>query len=261
MQGLSASSESEIPVGFSGDYPSWDAAFSRCTDYDPGFEDRVRLMTLAVLRGHAEHTRDGVLYQQIEYSWPLLAGLMYCAALARGRLDVLDFGGSLGATYLQNRRFLDRLPTVSWHIVERAGNVAFARENIRHERLHFYATVDECLESAKPDVLLMSCVLQSLPAPYDFLHSMVALPFKHILIDRLPINGEPRDRLTIFRVWPDIVANQSRPWWFFHEERILDILRERFDIVEKFAGFESANVPSRYIGLVCTRRDEAAPTP
>jgi putative methyltransferase (TIGR04325 family) len=249
-----ASSESDIPVGFSGDYPSWDAAYALCTDYRPEFEDQVRLATLAVMRGLAEHTRDGVLFPAIQYSWPLLAGLLYCAALAGGPLDVLDFGGSLGATYLQNRRFLDRLPTVTWHIVERAGNVAFARENIRHDRLRFYDSVDECLRAATPSVLLLSCVLQSLPEPYVFLRAMGAKPFKHILIDRLPLHGEARDRLTIFRPLPAIVACMSRPWWFFDEQRILAVLGEAFDVVERFDGFESADIPSRYVGYVCSRR-------
>jgi putative methyltransferase (TIGR04325 family) len=245
---------SDIPFGFSGDYPSWDVAFARCTDYRPEFEEQVRLSTIAVMRGQAEHTRDGVLFPAIEYSWPLLAGLMFCAARAGGPLHVLDFGGSLGATYLQNRRFLDRLPTVSWHIVERAGNVAFGRQNIAHERLHFHDSVDACLAAATPSVLLMSCVLQSLPQPYEFLHSMVARAFEHILIDRLPLYGEPRDRLTIFRPPAQIVANMSRPWWFFHEAKILAALGAGYEVIERFDGFEGANVPARYVGYICSRR-------
>lgn len=145
---------------------------------------------------------------------------------------------------------------VSWHIVEREGNVAFARANIRHERLNFYGSVDECFAAATPSVLLLSCVLQSLPEPYVFLRAMVARSFNHILIDRLPLYGEPRDRLTIFRPPPAIVANMSRPWWFFDERKIWSVLGERFDIVESFDGFESASVPSRYAGYICSRRGE-----
>ena len=251
---MSTADASDPPAGFSGDYASWAEASAQCTDYVPEYEDKVRAATLSVLLGYAPHTRDGVVFPKVEYSWPLLAGLMYCAAAAGPRLSVLDFGGSLGVTYLQNRRFLDRLPTVAWHIVERDGYVEFGRNAIQHERIRFHRSVEECLAIDQPDVLLLSCVLQSLPDPYGFLETMLALPFRHLLIDRLPLNAEPRDRLTIFRTYPSIIANMSRPWWFFDEQRLLSAIAETFEMVETFDGFESANIPSRYAGYVFSRR-------
>src|SRR5262249_46107681 len=116
-----------IPPGHSGDYPSWETAFSLCTDYRPEYEERVKPATLAVLNGEAEHPRDGLVFDKIPYSWRLLSALILCAALDRGLLEVLDFGGALGVTSLQNRRFLDRLPSVMWHIVERDGYVEFGK--------------------------------------------------------------------------------------------------------------------------------------
>jgi putative methyltransferase (TIGR04325 family) len=251
---MSEAEPAELPAGFSGDYASWAEASVRCTDYVPEYEDKVREATLAVLLGYAAHTRDGVLFPKIEYSWPLLAGLMYCAASAGGRLSVLDFGGSLGVTYLQNRRFLDRLPAVEWHIVERGSYAEYGRSAIRHERIRFHDSVDACLAAHQPDVLLLSCVLQSLPDPYGFLATLLGLPFRHLLIDRLPLNAEPRDRLTIFRTYPSIIANMSRPWWFFDEQRLLSVITGQFELIEAFDGFEGANIPSRYVGYVCSRR-------
>jgi putative methyltransferase (TIGR04325 family) len=253
---LGAPRSHDIPFGHSGDFPSWEEAFSLCTDYQPEYEARVRATTLAVLKGQAECVRDGVAFDKVRYSWPLLGGLMYFATLSGGRLEVLDFGGSLGVTYLQNRRFLDRLPDVIWHIVEREENVEFGRRCIKHERIHFYSSIEECLVRAGPKVLLLSCVLQSLPDPYAFLCKAIDLPFKHILIDRLPLNVEPRDRLTIFRAPKEMAANQSRPWWFFDERKLLSIMTARFELVECFDSWERSNIPSRYVGYIFSRPAE-----
>ena len=68
--------------------------------------DKVLAATLKVKQGQAVFERDSVLFDEIEYSWPLLAGLMWAAASNGGKLNVLDFGGALGSSYYQNRKFL-----------------------------------------------------------------------------------------------------------------------------------------------------------
>ena len=62
-----------------------------------------------VRRGEAAFERDGVAFPREDYRFPLLAALMYVAARER-RLTVLDFGGSLGSTYFQNRKLLISTP-------------------------------------------------------------------------------------------------------------------------------------------------------
>ena len=61
------------------------------------------------------YERDSVVFEETQYSWPLLAGLMFGGMLldASGQLKVLDFGGSLGSIYYQNKKFLDKFRDVS----------------------------------------------------------------------------------------------------------------------------------------------------
>jgi putative methyltransferase (TIGR04325 family) len=61
--------------------------------------EKTRDALLKVKNGEAAYERDSVLFDEIQYAWPLLTSLMWVAAQAKGILNVLDFGGSLGTTY------------------------------------------------------------------------------------------------------------------------------------------------------------------
>lgn len=247
---------SNLPEGWSGDFASWAEAASLCSFDRPEFLAKVFAAAEAVLGGTAVHMRDGATFDEIEYSWPLLAGLLYAAARSGGNLTVLDFGGSLGTTYLQNRRFLDRMPGIEWHVVERDVYCDFAEQRIRHPRLHFHRSIEaSAAAGVKPDAVLLSAVLQVLPDPWAVLSSIRGLPARHVIIDRCPIHLEHRDRLTVFRAPVAIVDNMTRPMWFLHEDRLLAALAPEFELVERFSGFEGAsNVPSRFKGYILERR-------
>src|SRR5215475_3829712 len=97
--------------GWKGDYSSWEAAKKQAGSYDDGIIlEKVEQAALKVRNGEATYERDSVLFDRIEYSWPLLAALMWVAARNKGKLTVADFGGSLGSSYFQNKVFLEGLP-------------------------------------------------------------------------------------------------------------------------------------------------------
>ncbi len=226
-----------------------------CSFDQPEFLERVFSAANAVATGSAIHMRDGSLFDEIQYSWPLLAGLMYAAAKSGGRLVVLDFGGSLGTTYFQNRRFLDKLESVEWHIVERDVYCEVAPRYVQHPRLHFHRSIEACCAiGVKPGVVLFSSVLQSLRDPWELMAKIGDLPVRHVLIDRCPISTEKRDRLTVFRASTAVVANMTRPMWFFDEARLLAALGPDFSLIERFSGFEKLpGIPSQFHGYILER--------
>ncbi|MBN2143137.1 MAG: glycosyltransferase, partial [Candidatus Aureabacteria bacterium] len=67
--------------GWSGNYPSWEAALHDSKGYDsPDIFTKLKTASLKVKSGEAVYERDSVLFDKIEYSWPLLAGLMWIAS-------------------------------------------------------------------------------------------------------------------------------------------------------------------------------------
>jgi putative methyltransferase (TIGR04325 family) len=124
---------------FTGSYKSWEDALAHSKGYDSkDIFEKVKNSALKVNRGEAAFERDSVVFDKIEYSWPLLAALMWATAKENGRLDVLDFGGSLGSTYLQNRKFLEPIDDFSWNIVEQEHFVKCGKEIFESDRLKFF---------------------------------------------------------------------------------------------------------------------------
>jgi hypothetical protein len=56
---------------------------------------------LKVKNGDAPYARDAVVFDELVYPFPVLAGLLRARATNKNRLIVLDVGGSLRTTYYQ----------------------------------------------------------------------------------------------------------------------------------------------------------------
>jgi putative methyltransferase (TIGR04325 family) len=252
------------PRGWSGNYASWEEARRRSTGYDAAvILDRVRAAALKVKRGEAAFERDSVMFAQPDYSQPLLAGLLWFAALNRGSLTVLDFGGSLGSTYFQHRRFLDALPAVRWNVVEQKPFVECGRELFQDERLRFFETMAEAARDTAPSVALLSGVLQYLATPFAVLDEVMRSGVPGIIVDLTGFLETGPDRITVQRVPPTIYP-ASYPCWFFNRTKFLEFLRGRYELVSEFRDTIGQDIhlgwrkTGHYRGMVFRRRAGAA---
>jgi putative methyltransferase (TIGR04325 family) len=201
---------------------------------------KVRDSLLRVRNGQAVYERDSVLFDKTEYSWPLLAALLWCAARNKAHLNLLDFGGSLGSSYYQNRRFTRQLSSVRWNVVEQRNFVECGKRIFEDDELRFYFDVESCWHAQHPKLILFSSVLQYLEAPADVLETTLAYPFQFVLVDRTPffVDDIP-DRIAVQRV-PERIYRASYPIRFFNEERFLRHFAKRYALVERFQGYEGA---------------------
>lgn len=211
-------------ISFEGEFATWDEAASRCTGYDAqGILDKVLEATLKVKRGEAAFERDSVLFNEIEYSWPMLAGLMWAAARNGGKLNVLDFGGALGSSYFQNRTFLQALPDVRWSVVEQAHYVEIGVTHVQDELLRFYKTIEECLNENQPNVILLSSVLQYLYDPNRVMEVLSLTGAMCLIIERTPFSNESKDKILIQKV-PSYIYGGSYPMRVFSKEKFMRLL-------------------------------------
>lgn len=59
-------------IRFEGEYASWDDASMNCTGYDADhILSKVLDATLKVTSGDAAFERDSILFDEIEYNWPV----------------------------------------------------------------------------------------------------------------------------------------------------------------------------------------------
>jgi putative methyltransferase (TIGR04325 family) len=210
---------------FEGDFTSWEEASAHCTGYDAkDILEKVLAATLKVKRGEAVFERDSVLFNEIEYDWPVLSGLLWAAASSGGKLNVLDFGGALGSSYFQNLQFLKWLPVVKWNVIEQSHYVDAGRNHIQDEQLRFYKTIEECLAENQPNVILLSSVLQYIEMPQKILEHLLDQKVSYLIINRTPFVRERNSILSIQRV-PRSIFSATLPAWLLSEETISDILK------------------------------------
>jgi putative methyltransferase (TIGR04325 family) len=226
-------------VRFTGNYPSWEEALRASTGYDaPVILERTRAAMLKVKSGEASYERDSVTFPAVEHPLPLLAGLLRAAAENGGRLNVLDFGGALGSSYFQCRSFLAPVQELRWNVVEQRAQVSCGKLEFSNQELQFHETIDECLAEEKPDVLLMSSVVQYLPEPYAFLSGLLRYDFKYFIIDRTSFVSAGADRLTVQHV-PEWIYPGAYPCWFLSESRLTEIIERRYERISTFAALDT----------------------
>ncbi len=225
-------------VSYVGDYATFAEARAASTGYEQAaILERTRAALLKVVRGEAAYERDSVTFDKLELPQPLLSLLLKTADGDSGRLSVLDFGGSLGSTYFQCRSALQHLAPLEWSIVEQPTHVACGEREFANGQLRFYPTIEACLRERRPNVLLLSGVLQCLPEPWGFLREAALHRFTRIILDRLPLIPAGRDRLTVEVVHPRIYP-ASYPAWFFSRPRLEERLPPGWVIESEFAAID-----------------------
>jgi len=239
--------------GWYGNFDNWGDAKKLTT----GFETddvllKVKESLLKVKSGTAVYERDSVLFDKIEYSWELLSALMWIAAQNRGTLNVIDFGGSLGSTYYQNKAFLDTIPQVFWNIVEQPHFVETGKKEFENDSLKFYFSIEECVSQNMPEVqcILFGSVLPYMEKPYELLSDIFKKKFTYIIVARTFFTKNKPDRITIQKV-PKSYYDASYPCWIFNESKFIDFFhRAGYEVVYDFKEKYQINIPSDHKGFL-----------
>lgn len=227
--------------GWKGDYKSWEEPFNLSTKYDSNeVIKKVETSLLKVKNGEAVYERDGFIFDSIQYSWPLLAALMYASTKSDGRLSLIDFGGSLGSTYFQNRKFIDGLKIVSWNIIEQEKFFEIGKKSFENDRLKFFDDIEECISKNKPNILLLSSVLQYIEKPFELLDKLLEFKFEFIIIDRTQFSTTT-EKIKL-QVVPPYIYNASYPCWFLNEKKFVSyFMNKKYRLIEEFEALGGSN--------------------
>ena len=239
-------------IRFKGHFSQWQVAASQCSGYDDhAILNRVLASTLKVKSGSAAYERDSSIFSEIQYSWPLLSGLMRAAAINNNVLNVLDFGGSLGSTFFQNKKFFSELKDVLWNIVEQPHFVKAGVENIQDDTIRFYTTIDECLAENSPNVVILSSVLQYISRPMNLLEQLSGLEIETLIIDRTPyLKKGDRAIIKIQEVTDNLFVSKY-PCHFFIEDELINIPRSHgYNLLESFDAIDKLSSEASWRGHI-----------
>jgi putative methyltransferase (TIGR04325 family) len=222
---------------FKGNYKTWEEAAAICSGYDDvSILEKVLDATIKVKSGQAVFERDSVVFGEIQYSWPVTAALMWVAAKNNGNLNVLDFGGALGSSYFQNKKFLADLKVVSWSVVEQAHFVEKGRAFVEDNVIKFHASIEESVNAVSPNVILLSSVAQYLPDIDWLLGQINRTEACTLIFDRTPFSGASENSICIQNV-PSDIYKASYPMWLLSRERLLGQL-SNWKVHESFGSAE-----------------------
>lgn len=247
------------PLVFDDRVRNWKAAREQSTGYDEQvIVEQVAQATQAVLAGRAAFERDGVMFTEPEYRWPIAYALQRAARMpsvqARGQLRIIDMGGSLGSVYWQHRSLLPDVD-ISWTVIEQPAFVAAGRA-LRTNEVEFAESIGDLSPDASADVALFSSVLQYLEDPWTVLREVTALGVNQLVIDRTPFHDGSPDIATVQHV-PEHIYAASYPAWILSRSRLESELAD-WRILAEFPGIEPAmrtrsGVPFTWSGCIAER--------
>lgn len=219
-----------------GNFKTWQDALSKSDGYDKAeILEKCKDSLLMVKNNEKIYERDSVTFDYIQYSWPLLAQLLYISIENANKLNVLDFGGSLGSTYFQNRSYLNKLLKLNWIIIEQNNYVDTGKRYFESDELKFYNNLSDIEIDEFPNVIILGSVLQYLENPYSYINDLCNLNCNYIIIDRTPVcTSYLTDRLTVQNV-PKEIYNASYPCWIFSENKLIN----SFNKYERISSFNS----------------------
>lgn len=219
--------------GWQGDYRNWEEAMAASSGYDSDeIIEKVRRAALVVKAGKAAFERDSVLFYGEEFNWPLVAAVMTAAA-AHGRLNVLDFGGSLGSLWFQHKKYFKIIEDSVWNIVEQEKFVHIGRAEFEDQHLQFFNSAPDAIASnGKPSILILSSTIQYLREPYKVLANLCRLKIPYLFVDNSYFSSSGRDRLTVQTV-PEEIYSASYPAWFLDYRKVIDLVSQYYEIVHE----------------------------
>ncbi len=221
---------------FSGPYKSWEDACVESTGYDDEEIITSSIRALKnVLNGVSRYERDGFNVDEIQTSWPLVTTILHSAIKRGNKVHVLDFGGALGSLYFQLKEYLTDIEFLKWSVVEQPSYVKAGLENFVDKRLNFYTQISHCLsDREKPDIIILSGVLQYLDNMDKYLKGIIDLCSDYIIIERTGFVLDSHPLVLIQHIDTENYK-ASYPVWFFNERLFLDKFLDYYDVLAQYA--------------------------
>lgn len=218
-----------------GEFNSWNEALTECTGYNSDLILNTCLNSLLKVKsGEYKYERDSVLFDEIQYSFGLLTGLLSSTIENNNELNVLDFGGSLGSTYFQNKD-LRCFKSIKWSIVEQEKFVKCGKDYFENEELKFYYSIKECLSNRSPNVIILSSVLQYIEDYIEIIKQINEIRFDYIIIDRTTFIKGATHRIVKQEV-PDWIYKASYPVHLFKLDDFISLFTN-YEVVTYFNSF------------------------
>jgi putative methyltransferase (TIGR04325 family) len=224
-------------IYFSGIYNNWEDAKKNSKGYDDQkILERVKYSTSMLSSGKAIYERDGIILKKNEFPYQILSIILRSSIENKNKCKVIDFGGSLGSTYYNNKSFFKYIKNLKWTIVEQNNFTKIGNKFFANKIVNFCNSIDEASKYfGKPNVIILSGVIQYLPNPYSILKKIINANADYIVVDRCSFLKYGKTKLTIQKI-PRKIIKTSYPIWLFNQTEFKKKFKEKY---KELATFDS----------------------
>ena len=225
------------PIKWHGPYSHWAEAKIKSSGYDSDsiINNIVKSLQASQCRPDIIE-RDGELVKSSEISWQLLSFILYIAATKNQEIAIVDFGGGLGSTYFQFKKYLKVIKRLKWNIIEQENFVDAGKQSFQNDDLKFYNSFkDFSNNNDKPDLVIFSSVIQYLEDPYSTLLETIKLGPKFLLFDRTTLYQG--DSCIMLQENNFTSPKTSYPCWIINKDEIISYLKPHYRLVTEFNSY------------------------
>jgi putative methyltransferase (TIGR04325 family) len=171
-----------------GSFKNWKEAVKNSGTYN---NDRIfknsKKSFLKVINNKAKFERDSVIFSQEKLNEPLIKLMEKIRKKNnKKKLVILDYGGSFGSTYFQNKKVLSNKFCYQWDIIEQKKIVNFANRSIKFDNLTFQTSLNNYLKKNRPNIVLFSSVIHYLETPFEIILKLINKKVDYFLILNTP---------------------------------------------------------------------------
>lgn len=230
-------------------YSTWEEAENAAEGYDSdNVILKIKNSAKLVFEKKAVYERDSVIFNEIHYSYPLLASLLFVAENSKS-LRVIDFGGALGTTFQQNLKFLSKLNNnVDWRIVEQEKIVEIGKKEFTNESLSFYNTIEDSFKDGVDAILFCGSICY-ISNPYNYLNKAIDLKAPFIIFDRTPMTNEVKDTFAVQQVPPSIYK-ASYPIRNFSYSNFIKVFELNYALLEEWVCDMQPDPQTKAMGFI-----------
>ena len=229
--------DNEPTVSYKGNYDCWEEAIADSKGYqDSKILNKATQSFEKILAGEHKCERDTFLYDEFQYSLPLLLGLNFLQKKV-AKIRLLDFGGSFASSYFRNLDIVEQFD-LNWIVIEQTKLVKRARMLTgEFEQLLFLEEKDlENLISKKAfDIIIFGSCLQFLENPEVVVKGLLHETLQTVVIEQTPIKQSGATKLTVQHVGKPLYES-SYPAWHLSEEDLFSWFEDDFQLKYKSNG-------------------------
>lgn len=170
------------------EHSSWSEAAALGSYSSPFILEKVRAAVLKILQGSHSYERDGVAFKQrpVKYTLRDIIKRVWEPGDA-----IIDFGGGLGGTYLNNMDVFAG-DDITYLVIEQD---SFREEGVRLAQkfnlpLTYYSSLCHVNLQKPPKMLLLSGVLQYIEHWPEIIQQGLLLQPEHVVVDRTPVTHD-----------------------------------------------------------------------